>query len=304
MAYSERQSESASSKTAERNFRVSIIIPVFNEAENLERLLSRLFDRIKSGDEVIIVDDCSTDASREIARRFDVKLIAHPYNMGNGAAIKSGMRAAENEVIVMMDGDGQHNPDDLETLLSFLPVYDMVVGARSQGSQVFFHRLWANRIYNLFATYITGFPIADLTSGFRAIKRDIARKYLYLLPNTFSYPTTLTLCLLKTGRSVKFMPIQTSLRKGKSKIRLVKDGTRFFLIIIKIGSLFSPFKVFLPVAGLFFLSGLSYYSYTFITAHRFTNMAVLLFITSVVIFMLGIISEQIAQIRLDRSEDE
>ncbi|RME01615.1 MAG: glycosyltransferase family 2 protein [Deltaproteobacteria bacterium] len=289
---------------APRTFRISVVLPVYNEAENLEDLLRRLMTHLLPGDEVIVVDDCSTDASREIAARFDVRLIEHPYNMGNGAAVKSGIRAANNEVIVMMDGDGQHDPEDIDRLLAHLPRFDMVVGARSADSQANTHRWLANRIYSLFASYVTGFPIPDLTSGFRAIKRQIARKYLYLLPNTFSYPTTLTLCLIKTGRSVKFVPIRARARKGKSKIRLLADGSRFLLIIVKIGSIFSPFKVFLPVSAFFFLLGIAYYSYTFITAHRFTNMSMLLFMTSIIVFMLGIIAEQIAQIRLDRSEEE
>jgi glycosyltransferase involved in cell wall biosynthesis len=289
---------------------VSIIVPVYNEQENIGEFLARLMGKIRPIDEILLVNDASTDATERIVseyvRRYpqNIRLIQHPYNIGNGAAIKTGIRHSHGDILVFMDGDGQHNPDDISRLLADIGEYDMVIGARTKDSEAHWHRNLANRIYNALASYVTKFPIKDLTSGFRVIRREAARNFLYLLPNTFSYPTTLTLSLLRTGRAVKYVPIKTAFRKGKSKIRLFSDGARFFLIIVKIATLFSPFRIFLPISLLFFLLGLGYYGYTFLDSHRFTNMSQLMLVTSVIIFMLGLVSEQIAQLRMDRSEGD
>jgi hypothetical protein len=203
----------------------------------------------------------------------------------------------------MMDADGQHDPGDIGKLLEYKEKYDMVVGARVQASQASWHRSWANRLYNALACYVTKFKVEDLTSGFRLVKRATARQYLYLLPNTFSYPSTITMAYLRSGRSVKYVDIRTKRRKGKSKIKLVEDGARFLLIIIKIATLFSPFRIFLPVSLAFFSVGMVYYGYTFITMHRFSNMSALLLSTSIIIFMIGLVSEQISLMRYDRVEN-
>ena len=223
--------------------------------------------------------------------------------MGNGAAVKSGIRAATGDIIVLMDSDGQHKPEDIPRFLEQVGVFDMVIGARTKASETSVHRDVANAIYNRFATYLTKKEILDLTSGFRAIKADIAKRFVYLLPNTFSYPTTLTLSLIRSGHSVTFIPIVAKKREGKSKIKLLKDGVRFFLIMLKIATLYSPFRVFLPVSASFFTVGIGYYVYTFITEHRFTNMSALLIGNGVIIFMMALIAEQIAQMRLDRTEE-
>ena len=226
----------------------------------------------------------------------------HPYNIGNGAAIKSGLRVAKGEWIVMMDADSQHNPEDIGRLLEHKDQYDMVVGARTKKSETALHRDLANYFYNKFATYVTKFKIDDLTSGFRLVRKSTAGQYIYLLPNTFSYPTTLTMSYLRSGRSVKYMPIEVKKRVGKSKIRLVEDGIRFFLIISKIATLFSPFRIFLPISVLLFCTGIGYYCFTFITQGRFTNMSALLITTSIIVFMIGLVSEQISQLRHDRTK--
>jgi glycosyltransferase involved in cell wall biosynthesis len=289
-----------STKSLADRFDISIVIPVFNEAENLGKLLEQIEALRLPSSEVIVVDDGSTDGSGQVARNVDVSVVRHPYNIGNGAAVKSGMRAARGRWIVLMDGDGQHKPEDIEKLLAETKNYHMVVGARAQGSKLRFHRYVANQFYNLFASYVTRFRIMDLTSGFRALPRREALRYIDLLPNTFSYPTTITLAFLRSGLTVKYVPIQTLYRAGQSKIKLVSDGVRFLLIIAKIATLFAPFRVFMPVSLAFFFTGVSYYAYTFINYNRFTNMSVLLFITAVIIFMLGLISEQIAALRMER----
>lgn len=281
---------------------ISIILPVYNEAETLRKLLEEIRALDLPCTEIIVVDDGSTDQSGEVARRAGARVIRHPYNIGNGAAIKSGIRASRGSRIVFMDGDGQHQPGDIPKLLAEAPAYDMVVGARARGSKLRFHRYAANLLYNLLASYVTRFRVLDLTSGFRALSRRDALRFIDLLPNTFSYPTTLTLAFLRSGLTVKYVPIRTLYRAGQSKISLVTDGIRFFLIIVKIATLYSPLRIFLPVSILFFLAGAGNYIHTFVTERRFTNMSALMFTASVLVFMLGLISEQIALLRMERQQ--
>jgi glycosyltransferase involved in cell wall biosynthesis len=279
---------------------ISIIIPVFNEAGRLLKLLNNIRALQLASSEIIVIDDGSTDGSTDAAMAGGANVIRHPYNIGNGAAIKSGIRAAHGRLLVLMDGDGQHRPEDIPKLIAESRNYHMVVGARAKGSKRRFHRYAANVVYNLLASYVTRFKVKDLTSGFRLLSRLDALRFIDLLPNTFSYPTTLTLAFLRSGLTVKYVPIQTLYRAGQSKISLVTDGVRFLLIITKIATLFSPFRVFLPVSLFFFFSGIANYAYTFVTQHRFTNMSVFLLTTAVIIFMLGLISEQIALLRMER----
>lgn len=285
-----------------RRARVTLIIPVHNEAQSIADLVTRAREALGSDGDLLVVDDGSTDESARLAREAGARVVSHPYCMGNGAAIKTGIREARGSVVVMMDGDGQHNPADIPRLLERIGPYDMVVGARTAGSQSDVHRWLGNRFYNLFATYLTGRPILDTTSGFRAIKTSLARRFVYLLPNAFSYPTTLTMATIRAGHSVTFVPIVTARRKGTSKLHPLRDGFRFVVIMFKIATLYSPIKVFLPVSALFFATGLGYYLYTFIEARRFTNMSALLFINAVIIFLMGLVSEQIAQMRFEHSE--
>ena len=279
---------------------ISIVIPVFNEAENLPVLLGKVRALGLSEVEIIVVDDGSTDGSAEIAMEAGANVIRHPYNIGNGAAIKNGIRAARGRLILLMDGDGQHQPEDIPKLIAESANYHMVVGARGTGSKLRFHRYAANLLYNRLASYVTKFKIQDLTSGLRLLSRRDALRFIDLLPNTFSYPTTLTLAFLRSGLTVKYVPIQSLYRSGQSKISLISDGIRFLLIITKIATLFSPLRVFLPVSLFFFLCGLGNYAYTYFTQGRFTNMSVFLLTTSVIVFMLGLISEQIALLRMER----
>jgi glycosyltransferase involved in cell wall biosynthesis len=258
----------------------SIIIPAFNEEKNISILINKLNNIIKSDKEIIVVDDGSSDNTSKIALEKDARLIRHPYNIGNGAAIKTGIREAKGEILIFMDADGQHPPEEVLKLIKEVDSYDMVIGARDINNFSFGRKL-ANKIFNLFASYVTGKKILDLTSGFRVVKKNVVRNYLYLLPNTFSYPATLTLSFLKSGRRIKFVKTKAEKReKGRSKISPFKDGVRFLLIIAKIATIYSPFRVFLPISILFFLLGFGYYSYTYLVFHRFTNMSLLLFTTS------------------------
>jgi len=281
---------------------ISIIIPAYNESDIIGQLVKKVKD-IYPGSEVIVVDDGSRDETASVARESGAIVYSHPYNIGNGAAIKSGIRIASGEILVFMDGDGQHDPENIEKMLDFFPEYDMVVGARLKGNHLSWLRGFGNRILNWLSSYVAKFPIQDLTSGFRAIKSEIAQNLLYLIPNTYSYPTTLTLGVLRSGRSLKYVPINVYIRKtGKSNIKPFHDGARFFMIITKICALYSPLRIFLPVSFTIFLIGLGYYLYTYLAWGRFTNMSALLFTTSIVVFLMGLISEQISQMRFERSE--
>jgi glycosyltransferase involved in cell wall biosynthesis len=280
--------------------KVSIIIPAYNESGIIENIILKI-KTLYPAYEIIVINDGSTDNTAAEAQRAGAKVFNHPYNIGNGAAIKSGIRVANGNILVFMDGDGQHSPEDIAILLEHLPKFDMVVGARSINDQASLGRAFGNKLYNWFASYVAKFSIKDLTSGFRAVKSSVARNFLYLLPNTYSYPTTLTLGVLRSGMSVKYIPISIRKRSvGKSNIRLVADGVRFFMIITRICTLYSPMRVFLPVSFVMFLLGVANYLYTFVTRSRFTNMSVFLFVASIIVFMMSLISEQITQMRFER----
>ena len=278
---------------------LSIILPAKNEAAaigaTVEKIHAQLAQmRLETDAEVLVVNDGSTDNTAAVAEAAGARVVHHPYSKGNGAAIKTGARAAQGEMLVFMDADGQHDPADIPSLLDKLNQgHDMVVGARQKGSQASVGRGLANGLYNRLASWMTGHKVEDLTSGFRAVRADKFREFLYLLPNGFSYPTTSTMAFFRAGYSVAYIPIHAARRIGKSHIRLLRDGTRFLLIIFKIGTLFSPMKIFAPVALLMFFLASGWYGWTFITMHKFTNMSALLYTGSVITFMMGLISEQI-----------
>ena len=280
---------------------LSIILPAKNEAEGLKRTLPGLREAYPDA-EIIVVNDGSTDATAEIAAGLGAKVVGSPYSMGNGAAIKRGTRAAHGAVLVFMDADGQHSAEHIGQLLAKLDEgYDMVVGARDGSGQANFHRGLANAFYNRLASHMTGHRIDDLTSGFRAVRADKFREFLHLLPNGFSYPTTSTMAFFRSAYPVAYVPIPVAKRVGNgSHIRPLKDGIRFLLIIFKIATLYSPMKLFAPIAAAFFITGLGYYGYTFATMHRLTNMSTLLFSAAVIVFLIGLISEQITNLTYRR----
>lgn len=284
--------------------RISVIIPAYNEEAAIGSVVRDVIDRLPDVEEVIVVDDGSDDRTAEVAADAGAAVIRSPYNRGNGASVKAGVRKAIGDVVVMMDGDGQHSAKDVSRLLDEIGKgHDMAVAARHFGSQAGIHRGLANWLYNTLASYVAGHKIPDLTSGLRAIRRDVMKRFLYLLPNTFSYPSTITLALFRAGYSVAYVPFDAAQRVGKSKISYMRDGTRFLIIIAKIATLFAPLKVFLPIAALVFCLGLGWYGYTFVVHHRFTNMSAFAMGFGIQLFLLGFIAEQIAQLRFDRSED-
>ena len=293
-----RRSDMKSGKT-----RVSIIVPAKDEARSLAALLPKLRS-LHPKVEIIVVDDGSQDATADTARSAGAIVVSHPYSLGNGAAIKSGVRAAHGEVLICMDADGQHAPEDIARLLELhARGYDMVVGARTGASQASFGRHIANGVYNLLASWMVGHRIPDLTSGFRATDAGCFREFLHLLPNGFSYPTTITMAFFRAGHRVGYLPIKASPRQGRgSHIKPLRDGVRFLLIIFKIATLYSPLKIFLPISATFFALGLGRYVQTYLASHQFTNMSALLFITSVLVFLIGLVSEQITTLLFMRRE--
>lgn len=287
---------------------LTVILPAKNEAPALPAVLERLHAALAAHAhgtyEVVVVDDGSTDGTADAASRGGARVVRHPYSMGNGAAVKAGIRAAAGRTLVLMDADGQHLPEDVPRLLDALPGHAMVVGARKLGTGTGYHRGVANRIYNALASYVVGRRVEDLTSGFRVVAAEHARRFVYLLPNTFSYPTTITLAFFRSGLPVRYVPIEAKARVGRSHIRIVSDGSRFLLIILRIATMFSPLKVFLPASIGSFLAGAAWYAWTFSSSERFTNASLLAFTLSIILFALALISEQIAALRFDRSESD
>lgn len=275
------------------SFSLTVVLPAKNESLALGKTLAEI-RRVLPDAEVIVVNDGSTDPTKKVAIEGGAKVVSHLYSKGNGAAIKTGARAATGQVTVFMDADGQHDPADIPRLLKTLEQgHDMVVGARQKGSQASLGRGLANKFYNRLASWMTGHKVEDLTSGFRAVRTEKFQEFLYLLPNGFSYPTTSTMAFFRAGYSVAYVPIDAAQRIGKSHIRLLRDGTRFLLIIFKIGTLFSPLKIFAPIALTMFLFATGWYGWTWWSEGRFTNMSTLLYTGSVMVFLMGLISEQI-----------
>jgi len=279
----------------------SIIVPALNEAEAIADLV-RALRGSAPWHEVIVVDDGSTDGTGERAREAGAVVVRHPYNKGNGAAVKSGVRRATGDAILIVDGDGQHRPADAVRLVTRLDEYDLVIGARSAATQATTARRLGNALLNRLATYLTDREIPDLTSGFRAARRDCMLEFLHLLPNGFSTPTTTTLAFIKAGYSVAFEPIDAEQRQGKSKIKLARDGAKFFLILLKIITIFSPLKIFVPVSVVTFLLGFGYAVWTAVSQSHVTNSSVLLILLAVVIFLVGLVSEQISALRFERRQ--
>ena len=283
--------------------KISVILPAKNEAEGLARTLPKLKAFMPDA-QIIVVDDGSTDETAEIGRQHGAQELSAPYSMGNGAAIKRGTRDAAGDILVFMDADGQHDPEHIAQLLERLAHgYDMVVGARGAGGQANMGRSFANGFYNRLASWMTGQKVADLTSGFRAVRANRFREFLHLLPNGFSYPTTSTMAFFRSAYPVAYVPIPVAKRIGTgSHIRPIKDGIRFLLIIFRIATLYSPLKLFAPIGAGFGLLGLGYYGYTLVTEHRFTNMSMLLLSAAVIIFLIGLISEQITSLTYRRND--
>jgi glycosyltransferase involved in cell wall biosynthesis len=280
----------------------SVIVPAFNEAASIGPLVTELRS-VADWREVLVVDDGSRDATAERAAAAGARVIRHPYNKGNGAAVKTGLRQATSTFVLIIDADGQHRPSDAPRLVALLDTYDLVVGARSVRTQATAFRRAGNAVLNWTASYLTARPIPDLTSGFRAARRACLMEFLHLLPNGFSTPTTTTLAFLKAGYSVRFEPVEAARRQGASKIKLVSDGVGFVLILLKVITIFSPMRIFLPISAAAFLVGAAYAAWTIVTQSHVTNSSVLLILLSVVIFLVGLVSEQISSLRLEgRSE--
>jgi len=278
---------------------VSIVIPAMNEAQAIGDVIARLRTGA-SWREIIVVDDGSNDATAERAAAAGARVIRHPYNKGNGAAVKTGIRHAAGEYILIVDADGQHQPEDACRLVEHLGEFDLVIGARAGTTQANLRRRAGNAILNWLASYLAGRHIPDLTSGFRAARSECLREFLHLLPNGFSTPTTTTLAFLKAGYNIAFEPIDARPRVGRSKIRLARDGARFFLILLKVITIFSPLRIFLPISLASLLVGVAYGAWNVALHARIPNGSVLLILFAVVVFLVGLVSEQISSLRFER----
>ena len=281
---------------------VSIVIPAKDEAPSIGDVVGRL-KAAADWREVIVVDDGSADATADRAREAGACVIRHPYNKGNGAAVKTGTRHASGDFILIVDGDGQHHADDARRLVARLGEFDLVVGARRAATQATLTRRAGNAVLNRLASYLTGRPIPDLTSGFRGIRRDVLREFLHLLPNGFSTPTTTTLACIKAGYNVTFEPIDAGTRVGNSKMRVARDGASFLMILLKLVTLFSPLRIFAPISGLALTAGALYGVSNFFAAGRIPNGAVVLLLFAVIVFLVGLVSEQITALRFQGRMD-
>jgi glycosyltransferase involved in cell wall biosynthesis len=285
---------------------ISVVMPAYNEAEVINQILDRLC-QIDELDEIIVVDDGSSDNTAEVVRNYanpKVKLNQHPYNIGNGAAVKTGIRAATGDIIILMDADGQHPPEEIRNMLPSIEQYAMVVGARSKshGTVSAWNRDIANKIFNQYASYLIGYTVPDLTSGFRIIHANIVRKFLYLLPNGYSYPTTITVSLFRAGYPVKYHPFASPQRTGVSKIRPLYDGLRFLLILTRLAVFFVPLKVFIPLGVFFLIPGSIYTLLRILIEQRFSGFGGLVMTLGLFIILMGLIAEQIAMLRYVNSD--
>jgi glycosyltransferase involved in cell wall biosynthesis len=278
----------------------SVIVPAYNEAAAIGAIVTALGSA--PWREIIVVDDGSGDGTGEAARAAGATLVRHPYNKGNGAAVKSGLRKATGEFILILDGDGQHQAADAPRLVERLGEYDLVIGARSSATQASAIRRLGNAALNVLAGYLAGRKIPDLTSGFRAARRTCMLEFIHLLPNGFSTPATTTLAFLKAGYSVAFEPVEAVPRVGASKIRLTSDGAKFGLIILRVVTIFSPLRVFVPLSAGAFLLGAGYAAWTVATQSHITNSSVLLIVLAVIVFLVGLVSEQISALRFERRD--
>jgi len=280
----------------ENSPRASIIIPAYNEEKGILDVLNQL-KHFRGLYEIIIVDDGSTDKTYELIRNLNFKIIRHPYNKGYGAALKTGIRNSESDVLLFMDADGQHQPDDIERILEYIGTYDMVVGKRTKSSNVSLLRRIGKKIMSWVANYLSGREIPDLNSGFRAIKKDVVKEFMHILPNSFSFTTTITLACMLAGYSVHYIPIHAPERVGKSKIKPFKDGYNFIILMIRTVNLFNPLKVYLPVSIVLFLLGSFDLLYEFFQNFNVSSASILLILSSILIFFIGILSDQISLMR-------
>ena len=275
---------------------VTVLVPAYNEGASIASVITAL-RAAAPWHEVIVIDDGSSDGTAKSAAEAGARVVRHPYNKGNGAAVKTGIRAAQSDWIAIIDGDGQHNVDDAVRITARLGDFDLVIGARDPRTQATVGRRLGNAILNRLAAYLTERPIPDLTSGFRAARREHLLEFLHLLPNGFSTPTTTTLAFIKAGYNVAFEPISARQRVGESKIRLASDGAKFFLILLKVITIFSPLRIFAPISAVCFAVGALYGAWNYVYHARIPNGAVLLLLFSVMVMLVGLISEQISTLR-------
>jgi glycosyltransferase involved in cell wall biosynthesis len=295
---------------------LSIVLPVFEERDTISDLIGEIVETLQAAGldfEIVSVDDGSQDGSPQVLRRLQDRfpgrlyIVRHLYNKGNGAALRTGIRVARGEIVVTMDADGQHAAADILTLIEKIPPYDLVIGSRTLNYEGVWHRNLANSFYNRFASWLSRRPVLDLTSGFRAMRREVVRHFLPLFPAGFSAPTTTTMAFLKAGYNVAFVPIHVRERAaGVSKIKPLNDGVRFVLILLRMIMLYDPLRIFFSVSLLMGFLGILAGVAGIIVAGRLVlpNSAILLFIVSLMTFLLGLIASQISSTMVYYHGDE
>ena len=278
---------------------VSIIIPAYQEEEAIGQVVAnvlRVARELGCPYEVLVVDDGSTDNTGGAARYAGAQVLVHPYNRGYGAALKTGIRAATSRTVLFLDADGQHDPEDIRCLLAERKVYDMVVGARrrSQGAPLW--RKPGKLFLGWLANNLTGRNIPDLKSGFRAIAREMALRFLPIMPDGFSFSTTSTIAAFRGGYKVQYIPIQVAHRVGKSTVTMI-DGFKTIMLIIRIVTLFAPLRVFLPVSAATFVLGVGFVIQGYLSAGAASIKGIMVILASILFFLFGILVDQVTAIR-------
>lgn len=279
---------------------LTVLLPAYREVVGVGAVVRRIREVLDASSwtyEILVVDDGSDDGTATAATAAGARVLVLPANLGNGAAAKAGIREARGRYCCLLDADGQHPPEGIPRLLEHLPTYDMVVAARTPDSPQQLHRRAANWVFNRFSSYIVSYPIEDLTSGFRVFKTQIARQYLTLLPNRYSYPTTITLAIIRGGYAVKYVPVRTTVPLGRSTLRPVENGVRFLLVLFKIAANFEPGRVLLPVSAFLATLGLGYGAWSIGRHRQFSNGALLLLLMGVFTFLLALVAQKLSTVR-------
>jgi glycosyltransferase involved in cell wall biosynthesis len=279
-------------------FEISVIIPTYNESENIIGLIDEVQSQLEGYDyEIIVVDDGSDDKTSEIAKEHNCHVLKHEQNRGYGASLKSGIRLAKSDYIAITDADGTYPNERLPELMSYLPEYDMIVGARiGANTHIPLIRRPAKWVLGLLANYLTGTKIPDLNSGLRVFKKELHEKYWGIFPNGFSFTTTITMASLCNNFLVKYIPIDYYKREGKSKIRPIADTIGFFSLVMRTILYFNPLKVFLHLSILIFLLGMSVLLYTSLILGRVMDItSIVILLSSMQILAIGMIADVVVK---------
>ena len=278
---------------------ISVVIPAFNESATIRDVVEHVYrvcSALGCAHEVIVVDDGSTDNTAELAEQAGATVLRQPYNKGYGASLKTGIRHATNGTIVILDADGQHDPEDIKKLLDTRGNAEMVVGARKGTAGSPLWRKPGKMLIGWLANQLTGRKIPDLNSGFRAMDREVLMRFLAIMPNGFSSSTTSTIALLRGGYSVNYIPIEVKRRSGCSTVTLA-DGLGTILLIFRLITLFAPLRICLPVSLVTAAIGCYYIVHGYLSTGTASIRGILALLASVLFFLFGLLIDQVSAIR-------